>query len=412
MAKFPSERFPPGFFDLPQSAGESLPLEIIAEWTRSSQTPEIARAILVPYTRGGIIVSSDAAGLTRLTRERSLIEILAMLSRPKELIHAYGCAIGGRAVGVWAADNTEMFYPSEIDAERVLAMLRTAMDRIVVESEIGIGMAAHAGVFYELGGGVYGSDADRVELVAEEHTRSGELVVTGNVVDLLSSEHGITFEPRVDLLERFGDVRRVTDGPLLAGLDASNTAYPAPFSSAFTEDLSVYARTRRDSRVPKQAHEELAVVLIEREPEEPGVEEVAVLNNLALTAAMKRIGRTLLPATSGAEVKNAGLIGIYTFADCREAIDFAKSFRDALLAQGVQCRIGIDAGPVLVFELGAGARDIAGSAVNVASKLAQDVGEYGRVQISEAVAKRANAKRERPTLAFEVSGIELRAYEV
>jgi class 3 adenylate cyclase len=163
---------------------------------------------------------------------------------------------------------------------------------------------------------------------------------------------------------------------------------------------------------PRQAYQELAVVLISREREEPDVPEVAVLNNLALTAATKRIGSALLGSVGGAEVKSAGLLSIYTFPDCRDAIAFARSFREALAAQGVQCRIGIDVGPVLVFELGPGSHDIAGSPVNVASKLAEDVGEFGKIQMTDAVAKRAGAKRERPTLQFTVSGVDLRAYDV
>ena len=412
MAKFSSDHFPPGFFDLPQSAGETLPLEIIAEWTHSAQTRDVARALLSPHMLRGIIVSSDSAGLTRLGRERPLIEILAMLSQPKEIIHSLGKAIGGRAIGVWAADNTEMFYGGDISAENVVAMLRTAMERIARECELRIGMAAHAGEFYELSGGVYGPHADRVESIAEERTEGGELVITDDVVRALPDDHGFVLQARTDLDVSFGVVHRVTDGPTLIGLDATDVAYPAPFSSDFSVGLAEYSRTRRDSRAPRQAYQDLAVVVIEREPEEPDIPEVAVLNNLALTAAMKRIGRTLLHEADGAEVKNSGLIGIYTFADCRVAIEFARGFRQALADQGVECRIGIDAGPILVFELGPGSRDIAGSAVNVSSKLAQDVGEYGMIQVSDVVAKRASAKRERPTRTLHVSGVELRAYDV
>jgi len=50
MAKFSSDRFPPGFFDLPPGAGETLPLDVIAEWTSSAQTREVARTILAPQT--------------------------------------------------------------------------------------------------------------------------------------------------------------------------------------------------------------------------------------------------------------------------------------------------------------------------------------------------------------------------
>ncbi|MDB4890542.1 MAG: hypothetical protein JWL61_2397 [Gemmatimonadetes bacterium] len=408
MAKFFTDRFPPGFFDLPRSAGETLPLDIIAAWTGSDQTLESARAILTPHVLRGIVVSSDSAGLTRLGRERPLIEILALVAEPKEIIHATGRAVGGRAIGVWAADNTQMFYPGEIPAERVVAMLRTAMERIASRCELGIGMAAHIGEFYELSGGLYGPEADRVEVIAEEHTVGGELVITDALTRAMPASHGFHLERRADL----DAVDRVTSGPTIDDLDATDIAYPAPYTSDFSVGLAEYSRTRRDSRAPRQAYQDLAVVLVEREPEEPDVPEVAVLNNLALTAAMKRIGRSLLEHPDDTEVKSAGLVGIYTFADCREAIDFARRFRDALGAQGVKCRIGIDAGPVLVFDLTPGNREIAGSAVNVASKLAQDTGEFGMIQVSDVVLKRASAKKERPTRTIHVSGIDLKAYDL
>ena len=412
MAKFSSDRFPPGFFDLPQSAGETLPLELIAEWTRSAQTLDVARALLGPHTLRGTLVSSDAAGLTRLTRERPLIEILAMLSQPKELIHAHGRAIGGRSVGIWAADNTQMFYDARIEPERVVAMLRTTMQRIAAECELGIGMAAHVGEFYEVGGGAQGPDADRVETVAEEHTDSGELLITAELWSALRNRDAYSTLERHDLEATFGRIHRVTGGPILTGLDATDIAYPAPYSSGFSEGLANYTRTRRDSMAPTQAYQELAVVLIAREREEPDVPEVAVLNNLALTAAAKRIGSALLRRLDGSEVKNAGLLSIYTFPQCRDALEFARGFRRELAAQEIQCRIGIDVGAVLVFELGPGSRDIAGSPVNVASKLAEDVGEFGKIHMTDAVATRAGAKRERPTLQFTVSGVELRAYDL
>jgi class 3 adenylate cyclase len=78
----------------------------------------------------------------------------------------------------------------------------------------------------------------------------------------------------------------------------------------------------------------------------------------------------------------------------------------------VRCRIGIDAGPVLVFDLTPGSREIAGSAVNVASKLAQDTGELGMIQVSDVVLERARAKKERPTRTIHVSGIDLKAYDL
>ena len=282
------------------------------------------------------VVSSDSAGLTRLTRERPLIEILSMLSQPKELIHAFGRAIGGRSIGIWAADNTEMFYDASIEPERVVAMLLTAMARIADECELGIGMAAHVGEFFELGGGVYGPDADRVETVAEEHTQGGELLITDDIWHTFAHQSAFATCERDELSTEFGRILRVDSGPALAGLDATDITYPSPCSPGFSEGLSNYARTRRDSMAPRQAYQDLAVVLIAREREEPDVPEVAVLNNLALTAATKRIGGALLDTVEGAEVKSAGLLSIYTFPDCRDAIAFARGFRHALSEQGIE----------------------------------------------------------------------------
>jgi hypothetical protein len=58
---------------------------------------------------------------------------------------------------------------------------------------------------------------------------------------------------------------------------------------------------------------------------------------------------------------------------------------------------------VLLFELGAGARDIAGSPVNVASKLAQDVGEFGKIHVSDAAARKAGILFQESKV-FHVSG--------
>ncbi len=407
MPKFSRERFPPGFFDLPRDAGETLPVEIIERWTRGTQTADTARAILAPHLLRGAVVSSDSAGLTRLTRELALVEILALISRPKELVHAWGTAIGGRALGVWAADNTQMYYPPAVGADRLIGSMLSAVDQIAKECRIAIGLCAHQGDFFELGGGVYGPDADRVEVVAEEHTEGGELVVTDTLAAALPEGHGFRFAPRDDLAREFGAILRVTGGPRVSDVEATDFNYPAPFTVGFFEEISTYTRTGRPSRMPKPEYHESAVVLIEREREETDIPEVAVLNDLALGAAMIRIGAALLADFKGTEIKTSGLVSIFVFQECRAAVDFAKGFRAALLEQGIACRIGVDAGQVLLFDLGGGARDIAGSPVNIASKLAQDVGEFGTIHVNETAARKAGITAG-GLVSLEVSGVTLK----
>jgi class 3 adenylate cyclase len=410
MPRFNPTRFPPGFFDLPADAGRDLPLDVIAAWTRSDQTTESARELLAPFKLKGIAVSSDAAGLTRLTEERSLIEILALVSRPKELVHAYGKAIGGIPLGVWAADNTLMFYPEGVAPDHVISMLLSLRDRVQAECEVGIGFCCHLGVFYELGNGLYGPDADRVEGIAEDFTIAGELVVTGDLASALGATRSFTLANREDLAPLFGQVLRVTDGPRLGGIEASDFRYPLPFTDEFFGGLVEFQRTRRTSVVPRPAFREATVVVIEAEREDRDVPEVAALNDLAMAAARKRLGQSLIEDLSGLEVKTSGGasgVSIYLFEDARHAVDFARKLRSMLQAQQVQLRIGVDVGRVLLFELGPGLRDVAGSPVNVASKLAQQGGGFGGILLTAQAARRAGLPDVTAARGIRAGGVTL-----
>jgi class 3 adenylate cyclase len=408
MARFSPTRFPPGFFDLPADAGQALPLDLIASWIRSPQTPEAARLLLEPCSMRGTVVCSDTAGLTRLSHERSLIELLALVSRPKELVHAYGRAIGGTAVGVWAADNTAMFYPESVAPDDILSMLLTLMDDIVAECEVGIGLAVHYGQFYELGNGLHGPDAELVEALAEEHTEAGELVVTGEFRRMLGETTAFDFElaGRPPLPT---EVYRVVSGARLEGIEPSEFRYPLPFSDEFYDGLSEFQRTRRTSVVPRPAYRDGFIVVVEREREDRSDPEVASLNDLALAAAIARVGAGLLPEFEGLEVKNTGGPGLYYFDGARPALDFARRLRQFFEGQQVQLSIGIDMGRLLLFELGPNRFDAAGSPVNVASKLAQEAGKLGAITLTWAAARAAGLPDITAVESLAASGITIEA---
>jgi class 3 adenylate cyclase len=122
------------------------------------------------------------------------------------------------------------------------------------------------------------------------------------------------------------------------------------------------------------------------------------------------MGIRLLAGTGGVEIKVAGPLGIYLFDDAPVALAFAQAFRRALAQEGLACRIGIDAGPVLVFELAGGGNDIAGAPVNMASKMAQDKGRMGKLYLSAAVKHRVEAESF-TALSYTVSGVDIVAYE-
>lgn len=412
MARFSPVRFPPGFFDLPADAGESLPLDVIAAWTRSPQTQAAAHELLGPFTLRGSVVASDTAGLTRLSQERSLIEILAMVSRPKELVHAYGRALGGQPVGTWAADNTLMFYPEGVAADHLVSALLTLQDRIAAECEVGIGLAAHRGTFYELGRGIHGPDADRVELLAEDFTEAGEVLVTDSFEAGMGQTASFAKLQRADLAFRFGTVHRITDGPRASGIEASDFRYPLPFTDEFYTGLAQFQRTRRTSVVPRPAYREVAMVVVEREQEEQDIPEVAALNDLALAAAVKRLGTALLDELPGTEIKTTGRTSLYAFDQARHALDFARKLRAMFAEQSVPLSIGVDIGRVLVFELGPHLRDVAGAPVNVAAKLAQDLGQLGRIQLTASAARQAGLSAVAASHTVTVAGVTLEIVSV
>jgi class 3 adenylate cyclase len=110
------------------------------------------------------------------------------------------------------------------------------------------------------------------------------------------------------------------------------------------------------------------------------------------------------------EVKIVGPLGIYLFDDPAAAIRFAQEFRQDLSARDIICRIGVDLGPVLVGELSGGGMDIAGMPVNIASKMAQDIGEFGRMYLSEAISRQVDAPEFTP-IQYTVSGVHMTAFE-
>lgn len=407
MAKFDKERFPPQFFDITQDLRVALPADLIGEWARSDQTPQTALALLEPHKVRGYLLCSDAAGLTRLGAGRSLIEILALINHPKELIHALGTGIGGESVGIWAADNSEMFFPESVDGCEILSMLLALQERIRVECDVRVGAALHFGEFFHLGGGMYGTDADEIEHLAESHASGGQTLVTAAALDRIGAGPFST-AAREDLTCAGARVFRLFDGPTPREPRLGTLFYPIPFSEEFYQGLC-NAGTDSNALESLRARyaRQLAVALIERESEAVASREVSLLNDLALSLVMKRVASDLLARTGGKEIKTAGAVGIYTFPECREAFDFAVRFRRIFGSGNIGCRCGIDFGEVLVFDIAEGLHDIAGMPVNVASKMAQDAGSFGNIYLTEEVSSRIGRPKGFRDVTFSISGIDL-----
>lgn len=382
----------PALFDTRGEFARDLPLDLIAAWRTADQDPAAARSLLRPYLATGTVVVSDSAGLTHLALCREPLEVMALINRPKELVYEYGAAIGGRGLGVWAADNTEMFYPEEVPCDRIASMLLAVQDRIRAECEVQIGLAAHYGSFYLVGNSVYGPEAVAIETMAEDRTVGGEIVFTATAWERVQGA-GPDCQAAFQALARCEapgdpvDGYRVLDGPRPAAWNPTQPApdYPLPFSAAFHTCLQEFYQHQNVELLRQQVYENFArtctVLLTEREAISSDVAAIEILMEMERSAVAGTLGALLLGAGSGTEVKTAGSLSIYLFETTYDAWIFADRLRHNLQAEGIRTRSAIATGEVLLFDLEAGGKDISGVPVNMASKAAQDLGTFGNIYV-------------------------------
>ena len=252
-----------------------------------------------------------------------------------------------------------------------------------------------------------------IEEIAENETDGGEIVVSGAIVARLPANHGFLLEERADLDTGIGKIYRVLDGPRLPQLKPLDRRYPIPYAEDFYAGLMDYQARMHDEALARHLADKYlqqkVVVLIDRENAESEEHEISIFNLLSFSALMKDIGMRLLPAAA-MEVKVAGTLRIYVFDDARDALEFARAFRREFGRYDIGCRAGIDAGPVLVFDLPEGGKDIAGNPVNIASKMSQDKGRFGRLYLSAAMKDLVDVS-EFSEIRYTVSGVELKVYE-
>ena len=380
--------FYPALFDLSQDIAGDIPLALLQAWIESPKTEQAATTLLESTKVTGVSVSSDSAGLSKLSREKSLIEVLAYISQPKEVVFGLGKAIGGEGIGVWAADNTQMFYPANVAADTIVNMLIETQKRIGTYL-VKIGFGAHFGTFYRIGGGLYGTEADFIEKIAEENTEGGEIVVSDRLMEQLHHVALFQFMERKDLNNAFSKLFHVVNGPGNPDLEIHDYHYPIPYSNTFFEDIrQILPQPQRGqlALLEEKYIVRKVIVLIERERLEADSLEVEILNNLSFDTLMSKTAHELLELYHGDDIKTVSSLGIYVFDEASNALTFAEQFQQKLLHDdGVRCKIGMDVGSVIIFDLPNGRKDIAGSPVNIASKMAQDKGEFGHIYISDEI---------------------------
>ena len=116
-----------------------------------------------------------------------------------------------------------------------------------------------------------------------------------------------------------------------------------------------------------------------------------------------------LPRTPTPEsiASSAGGLAILTFDAAQEALDFSHAARAALANNGLSVRVGIDAGSVLLFQNASGPGGITGDPVNIASKLSEDAGGGGYINLTDRALRRLSAAPAGELFKIEISGVAL-----
>jgi class 3 adenylate cyclase len=388
----PFPKIIPALADLTQDIAGPLPVELLQNWANGTQDLATAEELLERFRIGGHVVSTDTSGLSRMTQERDLLEVLSAISAPKEIVHALGTEIGGRPIGTWVADNSEMYYPLSLAPEDVLDAMNEAQFRIAELTPVQIGMCVHSGVFYEIGSGLYGQDALLVEYLAERYAGPGEILVTRQLVDALTQPECYSFVPRGDLESIHpAGVLRLTGARRMSQLDGKNVGYPHPFSSDFFELFLRFRGPPPDEEVKVQIYEqyqrECAILFLAREQHREAENSLSsLLDELVMNALLDTIVRKEMRAQDHIAASGGG-IAILSFETVPQALEFAEKARMRFSENGLPVSLGIDWGSVLLLRNQSGPSGIAGDPVNVASKISEDLGEPGRIHVTSRAAR-------------------------
>lgn len=372
----------PSFADLSQDIAGPIPTALLQQWENSDKTEATHEAILSPYKKKVTIVSSDSSGLTKLTGEKSLLEVLKLVSEPKESIYSFGKKIGGRSIGIWAADNTQMVYDSHIHPKLILQQMVAAQNEIQ-KGHVQLGIAIHQADVWEIGGGLFGQHADFIEEIAENYTLPGEIVISDSVKIELNDFPDDIITLRTDLDFEISVYRFDYSKYFIEALKHDDFHYPFPFDRDFfylIRDKNLQDEKDRALINSKYAMEKI-VILIKVKHKSRNF----LLDKLSDWVMANAIINKIAEDYPLFKIKSNGDLGIFLIEDSSQAFDFAIDLQQALHANDFKVNIALSKGEVLIFHLGNDVREIAGNPVNIASKLAEDANEEGVIFIEESV---------------------------
>lgn len=386
----------PALADLSQDIAGPIPVELIEAWVESEQSDADHARILEPYKRIGTMVSSDSAGLSKLSAGRPLIEVMKLVSEPKETIFSHGTAIGGKAVGIWAADNTQMFYDQSIDPNRVVEQM-VAAQREIEKGLVQVGIGIHAGTAFEIGGGLYGVDVETIEEFTEEDSEGGEVIVSPTILSFLKAPYNQTDVVRggMHVLDQT-HIQPETS-------HAEDKFYPAPFDRAFHAALLALDVANKEDveRLHKERVRETSIVLFRVFNQDA----TRLLDSFTQKVAANTIIHGVCRKFDAKVVKSNGTLAIISCEKLGEGADLAMALQEAARTNDMEANVAVSRGDALVFDLENGFADLAGAPVNIASKLAEDTSERGKVFLEGVEAEHAERHGLTERFTIEKSGV-------
>lgn len=380
----------PALANLTQDIAGPVPVRLLQDWATGEQDLDAAQRLLNSFRIVGIVVSTDSAGLSKLTKAMDLLDVVHLVSEAKEILHAVGAEVGGQALGTWVADNSQMFYPTNVNVDTVLDAMAEVQHRIRERHSMQLGMCVHYGCFYEIGGGLYGPDADVVEDLAENCAGADEILVTEAVVNQSKQIQPQELASR-SFMRAFGPVNVFShQSPRrMEHIVGNQTRYPHPFPEEFYRMLTLLQHPEQGVEIRKQLYSgwlrEAVVVFFVRHREHLELRSLGgLIDDLVGNACMDAVIRNSARA-SGEIATCGGGIAILIFDDVQSAIDHAQTLLEELRRNELPVVAGIDKGPVLHFPSPQGRSGITGDPVNIASKLAEDAGSPGEINMTDRV---------------------------
>ncbi|MCB9675921.1 MAG: hypothetical protein H6737_12435 [Alphaproteobacteria bacterium] len=393
--------------DLARDIAGDLPEQAFADWTDpAKRTDALAATILEPFRRVGTVTASDTSGLSRMASQLPLAVVLKRIGEPKTRIHAVGAGLGGYGIGRWVADNTEMLFPQHVSVDAIVR----AMCRIHDSGPVRVGFCIHTGTFYEIGGGLYGPDADRVEVLAEDHTRGGDTLLTPECRAALSDPSIFTFEERHE--GHLGTVfNAVTDaeGPVPTG----SPRYPEPYDAGMHDLLDALDEASPEAtiaEIDRRYRGRRTVILAHRHQRRPVLDRMQTVDALLADVQFQQLLIPVLKASTD-HWTVGGALALAAFETSADALACAREMRAAALRDGILLTVGIDRGDVYLFPMAEGRHEFAGDPVNRASKMAEDLAAPGDLCLSD----RAAAGLDIPdaqSITWKISGIEIEARRI